>query len=180
MADYMFNNPGVLARFEGTGILTKEQAQLINAVGMVARTSGIPRDIRSSHPYYNFNELSHKAICLDSGDVQARAMLRRLEVTQSLEYIRTLLETCEEEPVTRINEIKLMPDTFAIAMTEGWRGEHCHCAVTDKNGNLMHYKVKDPSLHNWMALALVMRKNDISDFPVCNKSFDLSYCGYDL
>jgi len=180
MADYMFNNPGVLARFEGTGILTNEQAQLINAVGMVARTCGIPRDIRSSHPYYNFNEISHKTICFNSGDVQARAMLRRLEVTQSLEYIRTLLDTCEEEAATHINEIKLMPDTFAIAITEGWRGEHCHCAVTDNKGNLMHYKVKDPSLHNWMALALVVRKNDISDFPVCNKSFDLSYCGCDL
>ncbi|NTW31868.1 MAG: NADH dehydrogenase subunit [Bacteroidetes bacterium] len=180
MADYMFNNPGVLARFEGTGILTKEQAQLINAVGMVARTCDIPRDIRSSHPYYNFNEISHKAICLDSGDVQARAMLRRLEVTQSLEYIRTLLATCDEEAATYTKEIKLMPDAFAIALTEGWRGEHCHCAVTDNKGNLKHYKIKDPSLHNWMALALVVRKNDISDFPVCNKSFDLSYCGYDL
>ena len=180
MADYMFNNPGVLARFEGTGIVTNEQTKLIQAVGMAARTSGLTRDIRSSHPYGKFTKIKHNSICLDTGDVQARAMLRRLEVTQSLKYIGTMLDDCESEQPTRKNEIKLNPDSFAIALTEGWRGEHCHCAITDEKGNLKHYKIKDPSMHNWMALALAVRKNDISDFPVCNKSFDLSYCGYDL
>ena len=180
MADYMFNNPGVLARFEGTGIVTNEQTKLIQAVGMAARTSGLTRDIRSSHPYGKFTKINHNPICLDTGDVQARAMLRRLEVMQSLKYIGTMLDDCESEQPTRKNEIKLNPDSFAIALTEGWRGEHCHCAITDEKGNLKHYKIKDPSMHNWMALALAVRKNDISDFPVCNKSFDLSYCGYDL
>jgi Ni,Fe-hydrogenase III large subunit len=180
MADYMFNNPGVLARFEGTGIVTREQARLIRAVGMAARTSGLTRDIRSSHPYESFKKIGHSPVSLDTGDVQARAMLRRLEVTQSLKYIGTLLDLCESEASSRQYEIPLEPDSFSIALTEGWRGEHCHCAVTDNKGNLKHYKVKDPSLHNWMALALAVRKNDISDFPVCNKSFDLSYCGYDL
>jgi Ni,Fe-hydrogenase III large subunit len=180
MADYMFNNPGVLARFEGTGIVTNEQVKLIQAVGMSARTCGMPRDIRSSHPYLSFNKLSHIPECLDSGDVQARAMIRRLEVTQSLKTIRTLLEKSDETPATRKTEISLGENTFGIALTEGWRGEHCHCAVTDAKGNLKHYKIKDPSMHNWMALALAVRNNDISDFPVCNKSFDLSYSGYDL
>lgn len=180
MADYMFNNPGVLARFEGTGIVTNEQAKLIQTVGMAARTCGMTRDIRSSHPYEAFKNIQHKPVCLDSGDVQARAMLRRLEVTQSLKYIETLLDMCENETASRKNEIQLEPDSFAIALTEGWRGEHCHCAITDEKGNLKHYKIKDPSMHNWFALALAVRKNDISDFPVCNKSFDLSYCGYDL
>ena len=63
---------------------------------------------------------------------------------------------------------------------EGWRGEICHCAITDERGELKHYKVKDPSLHNWLGLALAVRNNEISDFPICNKSFDLSYCGHDL
>jgi Ni,Fe-hydrogenase III large subunit len=72
------------------------------------------------------------------------------------------------------------PDSFTISLVEGWRGEICHCAVTDSHGDLMHYKIKDPSLHNWLALALSVRNNEISDFPVCNKSFDLSYCGHDL
>jgi Ni,Fe-hydrogenase III large subunit len=71
-------------------------------------------------------------------------------------------------------------DSFALTLAEGWRGEICHCAITDSNGNLAHYKIKDPSFHNWMALALAVRKNEISDFPICNKSFNLSYCGFDL
>jgi Ni,Fe-hydrogenase III large subunit len=179
MADYMFNMPGVLARFEGTGIVTNEQTRIIQAVGMAARTGGLVRDIRTSHPYGAFNEMKHTPQCLDSGDVQARAFLRKLEVSQSLQYVRSMLENCGEEKVVR-KELKFQPSSFSIAITEGWRGEHCHCAVTDEKGDLKHYKIKDPSLHNWMALALAVRKNDISDFPVCNKSFNLSYCGCDL
>ena len=180
MADYMFNNPGVLARFEETGVVAKEQAELIQAVGMAARTCGIPRDIRASHPCGAFNEIKHQPICLKKGDVKARAKLRKLEVNQSLTYIRTMLDMCELGTENNHQSIALSPDSFCIALTEGWRGEHCHCAITDSSGELQHYKIKDPSLHNWMALALAVRKNDISDFPVCNKSFNLSYCGNDL
>ena len=73
-----------------------------------------------------------------------------------------------------------MPDSFSISLIEGWIGEICHCALTDSEGNLAAYKVKDPSFHNWMALAMAVRNNEISDFPICNKSFNLSYCGFDL
>jgi Ni,Fe-hydrogenase III large subunit len=65
-------------------------------------------------------------------------------------------------------------------MVEGWRGEVVHCLEADDDGRLAHYKVQDPSLRNWMGLALAVRGNEISDFPICNKSFDLSYCGNDL
>jgi Ni,Fe-hydrogenase III large subunit len=180
VCDYMFNTPGILARFEGTGIVTNDQAKQLQLVGMAARTSGLSRDIRSSHPYLSFNKINHEPIIIESGDVKARALLRYQEVTQSLKYIRTMLECCEEEPASRKDTISLEPDSFALAATEGWRGEHCHCVVTNKRGEIKHYKIKDPSLHNWMALALAVRNNDISDFPLCNKSFNLSYCGYDL
>jgi Ni,Fe-hydrogenase III large subunit len=72
------------------------------------------------------------------------------------------------------------PDSFALSLVEGWRGEICHCAITGAKGDLILYKVKDPSFHNWLALALAVRNNEISDFPICNKSFNLSYCGHDL
>ncbi len=65
-------------------------------------------------------------------------------------------------------------------MAEGWRGEIVHAAITDAEGRLSRYKIKDPSFHNWFGLAMAVRKNGISDFPVCNKSFNLSYCGFDL
>ena len=77
-------------------------------------------------------------------------------------------------------DLSLSPASLAISLVEGWRGEICHVAVTDEAGKMGHYKAKDPSLHNWMALALAVRNQEISDFPLCNKSFNLSYCGSDL
>jgi Ni,Fe-hydrogenase III large subunit len=74
----------------------------------------------------------------------------------------------------------LEPDALAVSVVEGWRGEVVHCVETDSSGAIAHYKVQDPSLGNWLGLALAVRKNGISDFPICNKSFDLSYCGNDL
>jgi hypothetical protein len=77
-------------------------------------------------------------------------------------------------------DLILAPSSLAITLVEGWRGEICHVAITDDAGKIIHYKAKDPSLHNWMALALAVRNQEISDFPLCNKSFNLSYCGNDL
>ena len=69
---------------------------------------------------------------------------------------------------------------MAIGMTEGWRGELMHVAFTDEQGKLCFVKAKDPSIHNWLGLAQALRGVAISDFPLCNKSFNLSYCGHDL
>ena len=74
----------------------------------------------------------------------------------------------------------LTKNGFVVSLVEGWRGEICHVAMTDNNGRFDHYKVVDPSFHNWMGLAMAMRDEQISDFPLCNKSFNLSYCGHDL
>ena len=74
----------------------------------------------------------------------------------------------------------LAPDSLAVALVEGWRGEICHVAVTNSEGRLRRYKIIDPSFHNWTGLALALRGQAISDFPVCNKSLNLSYCGFDL
>ena len=75
---------------------------------------------------------------------------------------------------------ELAPDTLAVTLVEGWRGEVCHVAVTDGSGRFRRYKITDPSFHNWTGLALSLRGTAISDFPICNKSFNLSYCGFDL
>ena len=74
----------------------------------------------------------------------------------------------------------LPPDTLAVSQVEGWRGEICHVAVTGPDGRFLTYKAIDPSFHNWPGLAMALRGNQISDFPLCNKSFNLSYCGHDL
>jgi Ni,Fe-hydrogenase III large subunit len=69
---------------------------------------------------------------------------------------------------------------LAVALVEGWRGEICHVALTDKAGAIRRYKIVDPSFHNWIGVAMAMRGQAVSDFPICNKSFNLSYCGVDL
>lgn len=180
MISEAFSLPTVLARFEKTGVVTSEQVSSIGAVGMTARASGLNRDIRYSHPHDFYSSLNHKPIIKRHGDVFSRAQIRKEEIKQSIGYIKNLLTHIPEENSVRPGLLPPAPSSFIISLTEGWRGEICHCAITDENGELMHYKIKDPSLHNWLALALSVRNNEISDFPICNKSFDLSYCGHDL
>jgi len=156
-----------------------EDVTAIGAVGMAARTSGVIRDIRTSHPHSLYSELQHEAKVKRHGDVYSRVQLRKNEVLQSLGYLRTLLshlpDKHEAGKLSSPGE-----NLFTLSLVEGWRGEICHCAITGSEGELVHYKIKDPSFHNWMALALSVRNNEISDFPICNKSFNLSYCGHDL
>jgi len=183
MSEQLFKLPSALSRLERTGALSYEQVLEIGTVGMPARMHTLERDIRKSHPYGIYPSLSHQLIIKHHGDVYSRARIRREEVKQSISYIRELITRIPPETLVdsvTLSEKSLQPGTFALSMTEGWRGEICHVAITDQKGELALYKIKDPSFHNWLALALSVRNNEISDFPVCNKSFDLSYCGHDL
>lgn len=185
MATRLFNLPSALMRMERIGTVTGKQMSLIGAVGMAARMAGIDRDIRKSHPYGAYKDFTVDQARLKDGDVWARAMLRKLEISNSIKYIRTLVQELEknrlitEKPVLE-KHLNLAPSSFSISLVEGWRGEICHSAVTDQTGKIIHYKAKDPSVHNWLALALSLRDLEISDFPINNKSYNLSYCGHDL
>jgi len=176
----LFNLPSALSRMEKTGVVTYEQLLEIGTVGMSARMNALNRDIRSSHPHDLYGKLEHKPIIKHHGDVYSRVQIRKEEIKQSMSYIKHLLKEVPE--FNKVDEGELIPQKkkFGISLVEGWRGEICHCAITDESGNLVAYKIKDPSFHNWMALAQAVRNNDISDFPICNKSFDLSYSGHDL
>jgi Ni,Fe-hydrogenase III large subunit len=185
MAEHMFGLPSVLMRVENIGKVTEKQMRLIGAVGMTARMTGVVRDIRQSHPFAAYKKHLVTTETLEAGDVWARAMLRRLEIRNSIRYIRDLMAIHKRlnEPSltpTQPNEVRLAPNALGVSIVEGWRGEIGHFAITDNEGQIVHYKVKDPSVHNWMALALSLRDLEISDFPVNNKSYNLSYCGHDL
>jgi Ni,Fe-hydrogenase III large subunit len=171
--------PSSLSRFERTGMLSYDQLLTIGTVGMSARMNALVRDIRLSHPYGLYSEFNHEPIIKHHGDVYSRVQIRKQEVLQSIAYIRQLLADIPSDEVIE-TPLFLKPDSFAISLTEDWRGEICHACITDSQGELLIYKIKDPSFHNWLALALAVRNNEISDFPVSNKSFDLSYCGHDL
>ncbi|MEO7990946.1 MAG: hypothetical protein ABI663_15465 [Chryseolinea sp.] len=186
MSNKLFSLPSALMRIENIGTVSTTQMQLIGAVGMAARMSGIKRDLRKSHPTVGYALQEYDPIFdLTTGDVWARAMLRKLEIEKSIEYIRGLIKKLQlitedtPKPVSQ-GSLSLSPSSFSISLVEGWRGEICHSAVTSAEGQIMHYKVKDPSVHNWMALALSLRDLEISDFPINNKSYNLSYCGHDL
>lgn len=176
------SSPSLLARFEQCGIVPKTEMQRIGGVGMAARSSGVKRDIRFSHPYAAYaTQIQHKSILKRHGDVMARLMMRSREVLQSADYIEQLLSSYTPAQITRPDyNAPLAPQSLAFSLVEGWRGEICHVAITDCEGEISTYKIKDPSLHNWLALAIAVRGEGISDFPICNKSFNLSYCGHDL
>ena len=180
MTQKLFNLPSALSRMEKTGVVSYDEVLQIGTVGMAARMSGLNRDIRLSHPHNLYNSINHKPVIKRHGDVYSRVQIRREEIRQSISYIKGLLQRVPE--FQKPENFVLLPQSgkFVVSLVEGWRGEICHCAVTGESGNLIVYKIKDPSHHNWMALAQAVRNNDISDFPICNKSFNLSYCGHDL
>lgn len=184
ISDRTFNLPSVLKRFEGIGGVSKKQILMIGGVGMVARMAGVKRDTRWSHPFGGYKNLGLEPVIENKGDVLARGLVRRREVVQSISIIRLLMDKLDLNVTLaaplKANDLKLAPNSLAISVTEGWRGEICHMAVTDAKGELLHYKVKDPSMHNWKSLELSLRDLEISDFPINNKSYDLSYCGHDL
>ena len=113
------------------------------------------------------------------GDVLARAHVRWLEIQRSAKFIEEQLAVPAEGEIFA-DTSPSAGDTLAVALVEGWRGEVCHIALTDAAGNFRRYKIVDASFHNWTGLALALRGQQISDFPLCNKSFNLSYCGHDL
>ena len=177
------SSPSLLSRFEQCGIVPRSEMTRIGCVGPTARASGVGRDLRSSHPWGVYGvEIAHEPFVKQQGDVMARLMMRCRETLQSADYVLRLLDACD--PATPLPSPDYAPtarpDALAFGLVEGWRGEICHVALTDAQGALRGYKIKDPSLHNWLALALAVRGEGISDFPICNKSFNLSYCGHDL
>ncbi len=178
-ANLLWDNQSVMSRFENTGTLPQDIAIELGIVGPAARASGLMRDVRFDQPtgLYRFCQVNIPTY--RSGDVLARAYIRWLEIQQSITFIRRqLLNFPKGEILQPIS--KIQSDSLAVSLSEGWRGEVCHVAITGKNSRLQRYKIVDPSFHNWSGLAYALRNQEISDFPLCNKSFNLSYCGFDL
>lgn len=177
--ELLWDSPSVLARFDDAGSLSADVADQLGLVGVAARACGIARDIRHDYPsgIYRFAQIPVST--WHSGDVFARAYVRWLEVQRSLAFVEEQLGALPVGPVRHVVG-SLAADAMVVTLSEGWRGEICHVAATDSGGRFLHYKVIDPSFHNWFGLAVAMRNQPISDFPLCNKSFGLSYCGHDL
>ena len=175
----VLDTPSVVSRFEQTGPLPRELGEAVGLVGPAARACGCDRDVRRDHPAGWYRTVSLPVALEGAGDVLARARVRVREIESSLALACEELEALPEGPISATPR-PLEPKRLVASLVEGWRGEIAHVAVTDDRGMLCSYKVVDPSFHNWFGLALAMRGEPISDFPLCNKSFNLSYAGHDL
>jgi Ni,Fe-hydrogenase III large subunit len=178
-ANLLWETASVMARFEETGKVSLDVCEQLGLVGPAARACGADRDVRREHPSGIFRFAQIPVSNAESGDVFGRAYVRWLEIQRSVAFV---LEQLASLPGGSICEScgDAAPDRLTVSMVEGWRGEICHVAITDEQGQFSRYKVVDPSFHNWSGLAMALRDQQISDFPLCNKSFNLSYCGYDL
>jgi Ni,Fe-hydrogenase III large subunit len=175
----LWNSTSVQARFEGTGVVSAETSRALGMVGPAARACGLECDIRQDFPAGIFRFAQAPVSTWTTGDVFARAYVRWLEIQRSVAFIREQLGAFPDGPI-RAEVGALAPSCLAVSLVEGWRGEICHAALTDSHGRFSCYKIVDPSFHNWTGLAMALRDQQISDFPLCNKSFNLSYCGHDL
>lgn len=179
-ANLLWKSASVQARFEGVGAVAEEVAQQFGLVGPAARACGLERDTRQDFPGGIFRFVHVPVSTWTTGDVFARAYVRWLEIQRSAAFIREQVQGLPQGEIRESFERELKPDSFVATMVEGWRGEICHVVLTDEAGRFARYKIVDPSFHNWTGLAMALRNQQISDFPLCNKSFNLSYCGHDL
>ena len=182
--DVMLENSSVMARLTGTGRVEKQAALDLGFVGMAARSCGIGMDARLDRPLADIEAPAVKKRTQESGDVLARTLVRSEELDDAFASAAADLRLLAEAPAGTSFRTEcpdgLPAGRLAVAQVEGWRGELCHIGITDENGAWAAYKIYDPSFHNWSALAMALRGEQISDFPLCNKSFNLSYCGHDL
>ena len=177
--DLLWKSSSLRARFENTGMLTESAAAELGVVGPPARASGIDRDARRDLPGPIYASRRPAIAVGDTGDVFARAFQRWREIEESIAFLAQVLD--DPGSGAAMTAMKpLAPNHIVLSLVEGWRGEIVHMAATDGAGRFATYKIVDPSFRNWYGLAFAMRGQAIMDFPLCNKSFNLSYCGHDL
>jgi Ni,Fe-hydrogenase III large subunit/Ni,Fe-hydrogenase III component G len=173
------DNTTVLERLLGTGRLTTATARGLGVVGLVGRASGLDADARRDAPFAAYAELDVRPAVFDAGDVWARTMVRLAEAREAARLIGLAAERIPAGPV-RAPLGALPAGGHAFGVVEGWRGPIWHWVLAGEAGRLQRVKVVDPSFRNWPALEYAVLKNIVPDFPLCNKSFNLSYSGNDL
>lgn len=164
-------------RVEGTGILSRKVVRDYGALGIAARCVGIARDVRLEHPYAAYATLIPAIALEESGDVSARFLIRIKEVLESIKLIEKALAGLSDGPVAAA--VTLPASGIGIGAVEGWRGEIAYAVVVE-NGAISRVKVRDPSFINWRLFSHLVSKDMVPDFPLINKSLNLSYSGNDL
>ncbi|MGE5309220.1 MAG: hypothetical protein ACM3OC_09055, partial [Deltaproteobacteria bacterium] len=177
LKDILLSSVSFMDRVDSTGVLKKKTAQDLGITGLAARASGIDRDLRLDFLDPAYEMAGFKTACEQTGDVLARLKVRFQEFEESLRVIRALAEVLPDDELRAEGPAKA---GYALGYAEGWRGPALYWVRTDEKGLIDRCKVYDASSLNWQGLAYCVLGDIIPDFPVCNKSFDLSYSGNDL
>ena len=173
------DNTTVLERLQGTGQLTEQTATEMQVVGLVGRASGIDADLRRDAPFAAYGETGVHVSVYGTGDVWARTMVRLDEAREAARLVREAMRL-DDRGAVRAPIPPLTAGAHAFGLVEAWRGPIWHWVLADGPASLGRVKVVDPSFRNWPALEYAVLKNIVPDFPLCNKSFNLSYSGNDL
>jgi Ni,Fe-hydrogenase III large subunit/Ni,Fe-hydrogenase III component G len=176
----LFANASLTDRLETTGVLRERTAWDHAVVGPVGRASGIDRDVRRDRPFAAYGELSPKVAVYRYGDVRARMRVRIDEIHEAMRLIGQICGRIADGPVAVSPSSRPAPGSWALSAVEGWRGEILYYLMAGEDGGIHRCKVRDPSFVNWPALQWAVLGNIIPDFPLINKSFNLSYAGNDL
>ena len=176
----IFANASLTDRLETTGVLTERTAWDHGVVGIVGRASGMDQDVRRDRPFAAYDELAVNVVCYRYGDVRARLRVRMDEIHESIRLIREIRNRIPPGPVLASSGHQPRPREWALSAVEGWRGEILYFVMVGEDGHIHRCKVRDPSFPNWPAIQWAVIGNIIPDFPLINKSFNLSYAGNDL
>jgi Ni,Fe-hydrogenase III large subunit/Ni,Fe-hydrogenase III component G len=176
----VFGNASLTDRLESTGVLSEQIAWDHGVMGVVGRASNIDRDVRRDRPFAAYADLQFRVPAFNYGDVRARMRVRIDEVKESISLIRQVCERIPEGEVRVATPAPPEAGHWALGAVEGWRGEILYFVMAGENGMIHRCKVRDPSFVNWPAIQFAVLGNIIPDFPLINKSFNLSYAGTDL
>jgi Ni,Fe-hydrogenase III large subunit len=177
--DIFEEHAGVRDRFVGTGVVTPDLATQLGLVGLAARASGHDRDLRADIPCRPYEQLQVRKVVRGDGDVAARVAVRFEELAES---VRLMTAIAAQVPPGNVRGDVALPPAGAtsIGAIEGWRGPVLVALTAGENGGIRRCHPHDPSWQNWPALEYAIIGNIVPDFPLINKSFNLSYSGHDL
>jgi Ni,Fe-hydrogenase III large subunit len=170
---------GLQDRFLSTGRVTPQLAAQLGLTGLAGRASGQTADLRRDHAWPPYDRLAVATATHGDGDVAARASVRFAETFESLRLIRAI---CSEMGDGAIQGQARQPAVASMGAgwVEGWRGEIFVALDIGPDGRIVRCHCHDPSWQNWPVLEHAVIGNIVPDFPLINKSFNLSYSGHDL
>jgi len=171
---------GLQERFMTTGRVPRELALRLGLTGLAARASGIAQDLRVDQSFDPYRLLEAQLCLQTGGDVAARVAVRFDEIFESLRLIRRICDGLPAGPVARSVPLPVTDGARGMGWVEGWRGQVVVALELGADGRVTRCHPHDPSWQNWPVLEHAVIGNIVPDFPLINKSFNLSYSGHDL